>query len=170
MSQFLNLYREIAQTRYGYTASSEQVGWTAPVYIADTDEQAIDEARPHIEALFNKFLFLPFEILFPPGYLTMESYKRVQAHKRALLGGQTIENLMAQGIIIVGSPDTVRKHITKCHHEIGFHNFVTLLQFGTLPPDLTENNIRLFAAEVMPAIQQLTDREYLGFEPAGVAA
>ena len=64
----------------------------------------------------------------------------------------------------------MRKHITRCHHEIGFHNFVTLLQFGTLPPDLTEKNMRLFATEVMPAIQQLTDREYRGFEPQTVAA
>jgi hypothetical protein len=37
-----------------------------------------------------------------------------------------------------------------------------------LPRDLTDKNIRLFATEVMPALQHLTDREYAGFE-AGLA-
>jgi len=52
--QYLNYYREIARTRYGYDATSAQLGFGAPVYIADTDEQAMAEARPHIEHLFNK--------------------------------------------------------------------------------------------------------------------
>ena len=41
---------------------------------------------------------------------------------------------------------------------------MTLLQFGTLPPDLTVRNIRLFASEVMPALRSLTDAEYRGFD------
>ena len=36
------------------------------------------------------------------------------------------------------------------------------MQFGTLPRDLTEKNIRMFAKEVMPALQKLTDKEYSG--------
>ena len=38
------------------------------------------------------------------------------------------------------------------------------MQFGTLPRDLTEKNIRLFAREVLPALQGLTDKEYGGME------
>jgi hypothetical protein len=33
-----------------------------------------------------------------------------------------------------------------------------------LPRDLTERNIRLFAREVMPALQERTDKEYAGQE------
>jgi hypothetical protein len=33
-----------------------------------------------------------------------------------------------------------------------------------LPRDRTEKNIRLFAREVMPALQELTDKEYAGQE------
>ena len=170
VTRFLNFYREVCEREYGYKAASEQIGWTAPVYIADTDEQAVAEARPHIEALFNNFLKLPLEMLFPPGYLTMKSLKRVLAHKQSITSGATIENMMAQGIIIVGSPETVRDRIMAAHRQIGFQNFVGLLHFGTLPRDLTENNIRLFAREVLPAIQPLSDKEYQGFELAAVAA
>ena len=44
------------------------------------------------------------------------------------------------------------------------------MHFGTLPADKTERSMRLFAEEVLPAIQPLSDREYRGFEPASAAA
>ena len=168
--KFLDQYREVAQVQYGYEASSDQIGWTAPVYIAETDEKAVEEATEHMEALFNKFLYLPFEQLFPPGYLTLQSYKRVAAHKRGIMGSQTMEALMESGVVIVGSPDTVRRKIIECHEVLGFGTFVALLQFGTLPADKTASNIRYFAEEVIPALQPLDDQQYRGFELAQAAA
>jgi len=47
-------YRELAQRRYGYEASSDRIGWSTPIYVAETDEQAVNEAREHIEALFKR--------------------------------------------------------------------------------------------------------------------
>ena len=32
--KFLDQYREVAATQYGYMASSDQIAWTAPVYVA----------------------------------------------------------------------------------------------------------------------------------------
>ena len=164
--KFLDQYREVAATQYGYAASSDQIAWTAPVYVAETDEQAVAEATEHMETLFNRFLYLPFEKLFPPGYLSMQSYKRVAAHKKNIMGGAKMETLMETGVVIVGSPETVRRKITECHEVLGFGTFVALLHFGTLPADWTVKNIRLFADEVLPAIRPLSDREYRGFEPA----
>ena len=171
VSRYLNHYREVAETLHGYQAASEQIGWSAPVYVADTDEQAIAEARPHIEAMFNVFLPKVSELMFfPPGYMSNASLKRIMAHKKTIKGGQTIETMIERGVIVCGSPDTVRRRIRECHNALGFQNLLTLLQFGTLPADLTEKNIRLFASEVLPDIQQLSDNEYRGFEAQGIAA
>ncbi len=165
--RYLNLYRETAEKKHGYTARSEQIGWAAPVYVADTDERARAEAKPHIEILFNKFLSLPFEQLFPPGYLTLESRRSLRTHKRSVTAGDySIDQLIELGIILCGSPDTVRRRLADSHRALGFQNFLGLMQFGTLPPDLTERNIRLFAAEVMPALQALTDKDYAGMAKA----
>ena len=167
--RYLNMYRETAQRMYGYTASSEQIGWAAPVYVADTDEQARAEAAPHIETLFNRLLRLPFEMLFPPGYLTANSLKSMRSHKRSVTGQEhTVDTLIEQGIILCGSPDTVRRKLMDAHRQLGFQNFLGLLQFATLPRDLTEKNIRLFAREILPALQGLTDKQYEGM--AAVAA
>jgi alkanesulfonate monooxygenase SsuD/methylene tetrahydromethanopterin reductase-like flavin-dependent oxidoreductase (luciferase family) len=161
--RYLNHYRECAQRMYGYRASSDQIGWSTPVYISDTDQKARDEAKPHIECLFNRLLRLPFEMLFPPGYLSAKSLKNMRSHKRSVSGQEhTVDSLIEQGIIVCGSPDTVRRHFTDTHRLLGFQNLLCLLQFGTLPRDLTERNIRLFAREVMPALQALTDKEYEG--------
>ena len=129
---------------------------------AETDERARDEAKPHIESLFNKFLNLSFEMMFPPGYLSLESAKRMAMHKKQVMGGQTVDSLINLGICMIGTVDTVRKKLVEAHRLLGFQNFLALLQFGTLPRALAEKNIRLFSTEVAPALQQLTDREYMG--------
>jgi len=58
----------------------------------------------------------------------------------------------------------VRKQLVDSHRLLGFQNFLAMLQFATLPSDLTEKNIRLFAREVLPALQTLTDKEYSGLQ------
>jgi alkanesulfonate monooxygenase SsuD/methylene tetrahydromethanopterin reductase-like flavin-dependent oxidoreductase (luciferase family) len=165
VARYLNYYRECAQRMYGYAASSDQIGWSTPVYVSDTDQKARDEAKAHIEVLFNKLLRLPFEMIFPPGYLSMKSLKNMRSHKRSVSGQEhTVDTLIEQGIMVCGSPDTVRKQFMDTHRMLGFQNLLCLLQFGTLPRDLTEKNIRLFAREVLPALQGLTDKEYGGME------
>jgi alkanesulfonate monooxygenase SsuD/methylene tetrahydromethanopterin reductase-like flavin-dependent oxidoreductase (luciferase family) len=165
VSRYLNLYREYAQRKFGYEAKSDRIGWGAPVYVSDTDEKAVDEARPHIEALFNVFLPKLSELMFfPPGYLSPGSLKAVLAHKKANTGGVKIESLIERGIIFCGSPDTVRRQISEAHGELGFQEFLAMLQFGTMPAELSVKNIKLFASDVLPALQALTDREYRGFE------
>jgi alkanesulfonate monooxygenase SsuD/methylene tetrahydromethanopterin reductase-like flavin-dependent oxidoreductase (luciferase family) len=170
MSRYLNGYREVAQRKYGYAASSGQLGWTAPVYVGETDEKAMDEARPHIETMFNTLLSLYEQILLPPGYVSLPSLKRMMSSKGAVLDRATIEMMVREGIMVCGSPDTVRKRLEHVHREIGMGTFVAMMQFGTLPADLTEKSIRRFVAEVMPALQALGDKEYKGFELPTVAA
>jgi alkanesulfonate monooxygenase SsuD/methylene tetrahydromethanopterin reductase-like flavin-dependent oxidoreductase (luciferase family) len=86
----------------------------------------------------------------------------VSAKSSIMTAKKTIEQLVEQGVAIVGSPDTVRKRITDFHRQLGFSNFVTLLHFGTLSRELTEKNIRRFASDVLPGIQPLSDRDYAG--------
>ncbi len=167
VGRYLDMYRDIALRKYGYKASSDRIGWGAPVYVGETDEQAVNEARPHIEALFNVLLPKATELMFfPPGYMSPESLTHILKHKKANSGGVTIESLMARGIIVVGSPDTVRKQIMDNHRDMGFQELVTMLTFGTMPADMSEANIRRFAREVMPALKPLSDREYRGFTAA----
>ena len=168
VARYLNMYREIAEKKHGYIADSSQIGWAAPTYVAETDERAVEEARPHIEAFFNKFLNMPFEFLFPPGYLSMGSLKGMLAHKQTIKAGtgQTVEGLIEAGVFNCGSPETVTRKISEAHRLTGFQNYVGMMQFATLPADLTRKNIELFAEKVMPHVRKLDDDNFAGLEAA----
>lgn len=169
--RYLNIYRSVAEKKYGYTASSSQIAWSVPVYCAETDEQALEEVRPHIESLFNTFLPKISQSMFvPPGYMTASSMKKIFAHKATLRGGQNVEDLVERGVIVVGSPDTVRDTLIDRHRQAGFEHVLIMPQFATLPADLTEKNLRLLGAEVVPALQALDENNYAGFELSAEAA
>jgi len=76
LARFMAMYQQQAE-KYGYQASPQQLGWATPVYVSDSDEAARREARPHIEAFYNKFLKMPVEMLLPPGYLSLASMASV---------------------------------------------------------------------------------------------
>jgi len=50
-------------------------GWACPLYVAETDEKAREEAGRAAETLFNNFLRMPIEMLVPPGYTSQSSMK-----------------------------------------------------------------------------------------------
>jgi alkanesulfonate monooxygenase SsuD/methylene tetrahydromethanopterin reductase-like flavin-dependent oxidoreductase (luciferase family) len=156
----LNAYREAARDS-GYEAKGEQLAWAVPSYVAETDEQAIDEARPHIEALFNDFMSFPKEMLLPPGYSSIDSM--INAFKAQAVGGRgggrtTIEELMEKGIVHIGSFETVRNRIRKAHADTGLGYILAMLQFGTMPADLTRKNMEQYYREIVePLRAELSD-------------
>jgi alkanesulfonate monooxygenase SsuD/methylene tetrahydromethanopterin reductase-like flavin-dependent oxidoreductase (luciferase family) len=151
-----DFYREVAE-REGYEASPSQLGWAVPTYVAESDEIARREVKPHIEAFFNKFLRMPIEMRLPPGYSSIASTKALIQNKYAVrASAQTIDALMEHGMVIVGSAATVRERLIATSKELGVGNLIAMLQMGTLPADLTEKNLRLFARDVMPHLREGT--------------
>ena len=157
VKRFLGLYRQVAHDTYGYEAVASQVGWAAPIYVGETHEKAVEEARPHMEAFFNKFLRMPPEMLLPPGYLTLRSYKNVMKHKSGLSKVRSLEELMETGIVVVGSPDTVRERLSYCHSEAGIGTFLGMFQVASMPHDMTVASMKRFSDHVLPAIREMDD-------------
>lgn len=152
VAKYMDLYRQRAE-EYGYTASTDQLGWAVPIYVGETDESARAEAKPHFETFRNKFLKMPIEFLLPPGYTSRESMKRVIAAKQSIFGDITLEKSMELGMMLCGSPTTVRDLLVDYQKQLGFRNLLTLLQFGTLPAELTAASMERFAGQVMPALR-----------------
>src|SRR6201982_1255546 len=107
------------------------------------------EAKPHLEALVNRFLKMPIEMLLPPGYSNIESMKRIRAAK---VTGKTssIEDLVKAGVVIVGSPNTVREKLAEYQDLAGFNTSLTKTQFGTLPDEMTRANMTALAGAIIP--------------------
>ena len=160
LARFMAMYQQQAQ-KYGYEASPQQLGWATPVYVSDSDEAARREARPHIEAFYNKFLRMPVEMLLPPGYLSLASITSVTDKIRSgpAAGGYTIEDLSAKGMIICGGPDSVAQQLETYQKKVGFGKLIAMTQFGTLPHDLTVKSMELFAREVMPRLRHIGEEQ-----------
>jgi alkanesulfonate monooxygenase SsuD/methylene tetrahydromethanopterin reductase-like flavin-dependent oxidoreductase (luciferase family) len=153
--RYLNMYRETAQA-HGYDAPGSQLGWAVPLYVADTDARAREEAKAGIETLFNNFLPMPWEMLLPPGYTSNASLKATMKIRTALgsrARNQTIDELMANGTAVIGSPKTVLEKIERVRDQTGVENLITMLQFGVMPDELAVRNMELFASEVMPKLR-----------------
>ena len=61
------------------------------------------------------------------------------------------EDIIANGICLFGSVETVAEKICRLH-EMGVRHVATLQNFGALAPALVERSMTLFAREVMPAV------------------
>ena len=154
--KYMDMYRATAE-RNGWKATPANLGWGCPVYVAETDEAAVREMKPHVESLYNTFFRIPPHRFFPPGYTSFESMKRIVVDKVPIFGVQTIENLMKHGVILCGSPKTVREQLEANAVEWGFDTHLGVFHFGTLPRDLTERSLRLFASEVAPHLRHVNE-------------
>lgn len=107
--------------------------------------------------MFNNFLHIPPELLFPPGYTSVNSLKAIMKNRRGTgFERQTSDQLVERGMFIVGSPATVREKIEAAHARTGFQNLVCMIQFGTLPDPLVRKNIQMLTDEVLPKLRQVS--------------
>ncbi|WP_158915759.1 LLM class flavin-dependent oxidoreductase [Caulobacter sp. S45] len=151
VKKFLDAYRQQAET-YGYEADDSQLGWSVPVYVGETDEQAIKEARPHFDAFRTIFAKMPMPMLLPPGYTSVNSLMRLMGRGN-VSHTPTLEEAIKDGIIICGSADTVREKLAEHHDNIRFGHFLANLQFGTMPAEMTKANMHRFAEQVMEPLR-----------------
>jgi alkanesulfonate monooxygenase SsuD/methylene tetrahydromethanopterin reductase-like flavin-dependent oxidoreductase (luciferase family) len=166
VAQVFKRYREEAE-KAGYTATPDQLAWSNSLYVAETDEKALREAKPHLEAYANRFVYQPIDMLLPPGYTSLESMKRIRK-VRTVAPEQTAEDLIKAGIVIVGSPSTVREKLAASQDLAGFGISLTKTQFGTLPADMTRANTAAVAEEILPYFRDRVPAPEL--EPAAAAA
>jgi alkanesulfonate monooxygenase SsuD/methylene tetrahydromethanopterin reductase-like flavin-dependent oxidoreductase (luciferase family) len=137
----------------------ERLGWMVPIYVAESDSRAYEEAGKHVMYLFRELSHRPFEMLVPPGYMSAASLSRAldRLDRRRAMAQPELDDLIEQGYIVFGSPETVRQRLAEHQQTMGFGKLVTLLQFGSLPAELTRKNMELFASEVMPRLRPLGD-------------
>jgi len=156
VKQLFDEYRAAAEG-WGYTAGPELLGWMVPIYVAETEELARKEAERHIMYLFQKLQHRPLVFTVPPGYTGEASLARAleRMGRRTTMTSRTYDEMQDLGLMTFGTPETVRQRLETFQKDMQFGILVPLLQFGSLPHDLTIKNMELFAREVMPHLRPL---------------
>ncbi|MFQ6029691.1 MAG: LLM class flavin-dependent oxidoreductase [Dehalococcoidia bacterium] len=108
------------------------------VYVADTDKLALQEAKSGFRDFIGNFNFLR--------RITGDTSGRAEYL-------EDFEGRLAEGLHVVGSPDTVREEIRKQVEITGTNYFVGSFFFGTLTPAQTMKSLKLFTEEVIPAFR-----------------
>ena len=147
-----DLYRRLAEEKYGYEATPDQLAFCVPTYVAETDEIARKEARSSILWLFHKGLKTG-AFGMPPGYITEHSLGAMMKSGAKSFGGLTYEELIDEGYIIVGSPATVIEKLNYYAERLHAGVMVTGASWGDMPRELVAKNMELFSTQVMPALR-----------------
>jgi alkanesulfonate monooxygenase SsuD/methylene tetrahydromethanopterin reductase-like flavin-dependent oxidoreductase (luciferase family) len=142
-------YRE-ACAELDYEPDPEKMGLSIPIYVAETHEQARAEAAQHLEFLFHKGLKQGLEIVNPPGYTSLSSLRGMLGGSRKAFSALSAQDLIDNGMAIVGSAESVGDQLAELQRELGFGQVMALMCIGDMPHHRTVRSMELFAEEVMP--------------------
>jgi alkanesulfonate monooxygenase SsuD/methylene tetrahydromethanopterin reductase-like flavin-dependent oxidoreductase (luciferase family) len=137
----------------GHPGESGDISVRFPMYLAPSDEEAVEEPKETIEAFFQRMRERYErgrfeEILGGSGDLV--EARRARAARLAAL---TYEDIL-ETKVIVGSPERVIDRLTQFKEMLGLTGFTAELNpGGLLPKEAVHRSLRLLTEEVMPAFK-----------------
>lgn len=159
--RYLDSFRKIAEDEFGYTPPPSQLAACVHIYVAESDEQARKEFEAHLLWFYQTVLRGTFEDSFPPGATTVESLRGLLSSGFAFQPEKlTFEEMVNEGIAIVGSPETVTRELERLRDEIGIGQVIVMADGGTAPEWMVRKSMELFAREVMPKFRPAGGRPF----------
>jgi len=152
---FDDLWRTAAEL--GLDDNPFRASFAVFVCVGKTDAEAERLYAKHVEYFIGSGVafFPPNRFALPGGI----SPPGLRALLRGLSSGHKgpprYRDLVEAGVIIGGSPATVRDRLVNLARSFRVGNLLSELQLGSMPPELTKYNIDLFAAEVLPALRPI---------------
>ncbi len=128
---YVELYERAAKE---FGNKNHPVGMHSPGYIADTDEQAVEEAFPLFKTAMDK-------VGKSRGWQPMTK--------------QHFMNEVKLGSMYVGSPETVAKKIARAMKRLGVNRFDLVYGFGPVKAESRRHMIELYGTKVIPRVREL---------------
>ena len=131
-AQFTDLYRR-ALDQLGNPL--QPIGVHMPGHVAETDEQAIDEAWPFIAPYFSRIF--------------------AERGGRPITEGQFRQMVGPDGAYAIGSPETVARKIARTLEGLGASRFDLKYANGTMPHSMLTRSIELYGTQVAPLVRDM---------------
>jgi len=150
-----DMYRRMAEEKYGYEAQPEQLAFCTPIYVAETDDLAMKEGEQYAMWLFNKAMKLRPQYNFPPGYISEKSFLGLlKSGVWQRTTAPTFKELVDNGVVIAGSVDTVIEKLSYYTDVLHAGMLVSGCHVGEIPDYLVLKLQTLMAEEVMPHFRE----------------
>jgi alkanesulfonate monooxygenase SsuD/methylene tetrahydromethanopterin reductase-like flavin-dependent oxidoreductase (luciferase family) len=138
-----------AWKKAGHAGESGDISVRLPMYVAPTDDEAVEEPKESIEAYFMRM-----RRIFEEGWGGAGSEYWERRQKRI----ERLEKLTYDEIldtkVIFGSPERVIDRLTQYKEMLGLTGFTAELNpGGLLPPEAVHRSLKLLTEEVMPAFK-----------------
>jgi alkanesulfonate monooxygenase SsuD/methylene tetrahydromethanopterin reductase-like flavin-dependent oxidoreductase (luciferase family) len=150
-------------TGKGRKPNPYRAGFLQLVVVGETDADAEQKYARHVEYFYHKCMHWPLAYGAPPGN---QDFRSLQA--AALNPMRRVEDVkklkyrdfVEKGYVIAGSPATVRDRLKEeVVKSLRVGNLMVLLQIGSMPHELTLENMDLFARKVLPDLRGVWDDE-----------
>jgi alkanesulfonate monooxygenase SsuD/methylene tetrahydromethanopterin reductase-like flavin-dependent oxidoreductase (luciferase family) len=142
----VGLAPDLAAYRQAYKAAGHpgegEVYLRLTLHIADTDQQAFDEAEESIMS----------------GYRTLSTRLEGAPNRRRAAEALTIRSISYEEVqrdkVIIGGPERVADRLLQLHQELGLNGILAELNFGALiRPEPMTRSLQLLCEKVMPRLQ-----------------
>lgn len=130
----IDAYREAAD-RSGFDPSTLPVATAGFFYTAETTQQALREAYPHVNT--------GMELINGRGYPKQHFAQGTDTHD----------------VMNIGSPQQIIEKILYQHELFGHQRYIAQMDFGGVPFEKLMKNIELIGSEILPAIKKYTVKE-----------
>jgi alkanesulfonate monooxygenase SsuD/methylene tetrahydromethanopterin reductase-like flavin-dependent oxidoreductase (luciferase family) len=146
------LYQRVANET-GWQPGPDDVIYRVPVYVAPTDDQAVEDLQSVLPA-GRASLWTPAidAAVASAGYHGRDEERQRARHQAGVVGADVRERI-AEGRMLLGSPTTVLTQMQSIRDELGAGVF-DLIFLGR-DRDSTRRAIELFGTEVLPRLHDL---------------
>jgi len=144
----------------GKDMSPYRAGFAQTIIVAESDAEAERDYRQHIDYFYNRCLHVYPGFADAPGYRTIKTLKaNVTSQMTSAAVGDVSsmswDQLVNQGYVIAGSPDTVVEKMKEMITGLRVGNIFCLIHVGDMPKDKCMRSTKLFAEEVMPRLRNM---------------
>jgi alkanesulfonate monooxygenase SsuD/methylene tetrahydromethanopterin reductase-like flavin-dependent oxidoreductase (luciferase family) len=146
--------RELASAR-GFKLTPDQFPMGCFTYVAETEEQAVEEFRPHVEFYFKNCLRTTPRYFSPPGYMSLAKMRSTLERTTDYHGTFDWDLMTRTFRILAGTPDQVAEKLWGWSQELGAGIVNLQAHLGDMPHWKTVKNLTMLAEEVFPRIRAI---------------
>jgi alkanesulfonate monooxygenase SsuD/methylene tetrahydromethanopterin reductase-like flavin-dependent oxidoreductase (luciferase family) len=163
-NQVFDRYWQMVEQR-GKEANPYRLAFLQVVAVSETDAQAEADFAEHLENHYRTGLgAIPPSGYGLPGYVEPAGIEHMVRNPGDLglmanMGEVTYKQIVDSQLAIVGGPETVADMIEEFVREYRIGNLLVMLQNGSMPQELTQKSISLFAEKVLPRLRPIWDDE-----------
>jgi len=144
----------------GKDESPGRAGFAQIICVAESDAQAEELYAEHLLYFYNRCLHVFPGFSDPPGYRTLKTIKagklnQLRAENLKKFQNITWKDLIEDGMVIAGSPDTVRERCEFMIKSLRLGTVFGLFHMGNMPDWKTRFSTQLFAEKVMPQLRDV---------------